>query len=122
MLLPSTPIVRRRQDRPLRRPPEPPLPAKAVVVGATVAPDGLSCTLVFDRPLTLVGSPPYEMDGSVEFGGAAPSGVTLADPQTLVFTMEGAVDPGLPWEIHSQPPWLATPVMSPQDGKLQKFE
>jgi hypothetical protein len=90
----------------------------ATVVAASVSADGLTCTMVFDRPLTLVGSPPYEMDGSVELGGLAPADVAQPNAKTLAFAMGSAVDAGLPWEIHVQPPWLATPIATPQAGTL----
>jgi hypothetical protein len=119
MLHPSTPRFLRRQDRPLRRPPAPPRPAGAVVVAATVSGDRLACTLVFDRPLTLAGEPPYVMDGEFEFGGYMPSGVAQAGPRTLAFTLDLPADPAGVWEIHRQAPWLATPVTTPQAGRLQ---
>ena len=75
---------------------------------------------VFDRPLTLTGGPPYAMDGEFEFGGYMPSGVTQAGPRTLAFTLDAPADPTGVWAIHGQPPWLATPVTTPQEGRLQE--
>jgi hypothetical protein len=90
----------------------------ATVVAASVSADGLTCTFVFDRPLTLIGSPPYEMDGAIELAGLSPIDVAQENPKTLAFAMGSPVDASLPWEIHSQPPWLATPVATPQAGTL----
>jgi hypothetical protein len=91
------------------------------VVSATIGPDGVSVTLVFDRPLTLVGPIPYEMDGSVVFGesgGATAVGVTQGPANTLAFDLEGTVGAGQAWSILAQPGWMGTPVEAPQSGDL----
>jgi hypothetical protein len=121
---PDFPPVSYQPRKPIRYKPRPaaapaaPSAAAAVVVSATVGPDGVSVTLVFDRPLALTGPVPYEMDGSVTFGAAFTAGVNPVPPQTLTFDLEGTVEPGQPWAITAQPAWLATPVMVPQNGTL----
>jgi hypothetical protein len=95
-----------------------PPPGAARVVAVSVGADGQTVTMVLDRPLAMAGPPPYEMDGSVEIAGMSPAGVTLDAPQVLAFDMGSPVEGGLPWEIHSQPPWLATPIAAPQGGTL----
>jgi hypothetical protein len=121
MLTPLLNPFRRRRGRshPVVRPPAPPPPpGPAVVLSATVGPDGVSVTLVFDRPLVLVGPLPYEMDGSVQFGGAFTAGVNHGPADTLMFDLEGTVEPGQAWSILFQPAWVGTAVEAPQGGTL----
>ncbi|MDB5320776.1 MAG: hypothetical protein JWN40_2407 [Phycisphaerales bacterium] len=85
----------------------------AAVTGTSIS--GNTCTLVFDRPIILSGAP---LDDAMTFNGYAPNGVTSAGPNTLDLDCPVALNPGDPWAITRQPPWITTPIAWPQGGTL----
>jgi hypothetical protein len=119
MLLPPTPKFRRR-SRP--KPPASPSSPPANVLSATLDEVGEIVTMVFDRPLTLVGSWPYGPldDGSVQFNDSNPVSVDQPGgaPDTLQFVAAQILSPGAQWNLNAQPQWLTTPVALPQTGTL----
>src|SRR5688572_1984280 len=97
---PSTPVTdtpafvfqpRKPMKYRVKAPPAPaptPPPQPAAVTSAALDPEGLLVTLVFDRPLVLVGSPPYgPLDGSIQFNDQTPISVEHPAPDTLTFNL-----------------------------------
>ena len=102
--------------------PTPP-PAPAVVTSAFISGGYMVCNLVFDRPIALAGSPPYDFsDGAIQFNDQNPVSVTIlggAGGTTLACTVSGGVGPGGSWNVNAQPTWLATTVAVPQGGNFE---
>jgi hypothetical protein len=99
-------------------PPPPPVPA--VVVDAFLSEGGSTCTLVFDKPVTLA-EPPFDFgDGAVQFNDQNPSGGGAGtDGVSVVFAVDPPVGPGSAWNVNGQPTWLTTPVAVPQNGTIE---
>jgi len=89
-------------------PPPPPVTANVVAQSAS----GATCTLTFDQPIVLSGSP---IDDAIVFDGAAATGVVNVDASTLGFDVPFAGE-GSTWGIVRQPGWITTLLTVPQGG------
>lgn len=88
-----------------------PPPAPAVVVALSGS--GMSCSMQFDQPVTVLGSVP---DDSILFEGVAPLAAGNQGPDVIAFQLAAPISPGSTWEINAQPGYISTPIAVPQSG------
>jgi hypothetical protein len=89
------------------------------VTSASLDGTGLICTLIFDRPITLAGDPPWgPLDGSIQFNDQTPVSVEHNSPDTLAFFMTDPISGGSSWNVNAQPAWVLSPLLIPQNGML----
>jgi hypothetical protein len=110
MLTTPIPPFKKRKTKPPRASDAPPPPAGPAVVIAALVPGGIGMvvTLQFDRPLSLIGSPPYTTEGAITVDGNNPLLVDVWAPDTLAMEMPTEVSSGGVWNINATPAWCET--------------
>ncbi len=78
---------------------------------------GSSCTLTFDRAVTLVEGTPTP-DDAMLFDGTVATYAYQADARTLSFGLTVSLNPGSTWQITRQPGWVITQVAWPESGEF----
>ncbi len=78
---------------------------------------GSSCTLTFDRDVTLVEGTPTP-DDAILFDGTVATYAYQADARTLSFGLTVSLNPGSTWQITRQPGWVITQVVWPESGEF----
>jgi hypothetical protein len=69
---------------------------------------GMVVTLQFDRPLVLIGPPPYPLTGEIQVNDANPINVDLWAADLLAMEFDVEMSPGATWTVNATPAWCAT--------------